>query len=89
MELDKEALDPQHKKIRTENRERKKRWREANEDRNKDNDLRCRVHKRAHKLYGKENSRMKEMWIEEEFNKRKHKRQEKEGKGPDGLPLID
>ncbi|KAI9239317.1 MAG: hypothetical protein BYD32DRAFT_232735 [Podila humilis] len=43
-------------KIRTENRERKKRWREANEDRNKDNDLRCRVSKRANKLHGKEPS---------------------------------
>ena len=86
-------IDPkdeaENERTRLENRERKKRWREANEDRNKDNDLRCRVNKRAHKLFGKESSKMKEAWIEEEFNKRKSKRQEKEGKGPDGHPLIE
>ncbi|KAF9428833.1 hypothetical protein BGZ94_000840 [Podila epigama] len=65
-------------KIRTENRERKKRWREANEDRNKDNDLRCRVTKRANKIHGKEPSEEKTRWIEEEFEKRQNKRKEKE-----------
>lgn len=86
----KESIDEaENERTRLENRERKKRWREANEDRNKDNDLRCRVNKRAHKLYGKEPSKAKEMWIEEEFNKRKSKRQEKEGKGPDGNLLIE
>lgn len=81
--------EAENERTRLENRERKKRWREANEDRNKDNDLRCRVNKRAHKLYGKEPSRAKDLWIEEEFNKRKSKRQEKEGKGPDGNLLIE
>lgn len=86
----KEVIDEaENERTRLENRERKKRWREANEDRNKDNDLRCRVNKRAHKLYGKEASKAKDMWIEEEFNKRKSKRQEKEGKGPDGNLLIE
>ncbi|KAF9394455.1 hypothetical protein CPC16_011245 [Podila verticillata] len=65
-------------KIRTENRERKKRWREANEDRNKDNDLRCRVSKRANKLHGKEPSEEKTRWMEEEFEKRQNKRKDKE-----------
>ncbi|KAG0207134.1 hypothetical protein BGX28_001565 [Mortierella sp. GBA30] len=65
-------------KIRTENRERKKRWREANEDRNKDNDLRCRVNKRANKLFGKGEMEHKTRWIEEEFKKRQTKRREKE-----------
>ncbi|KAG0032922.1 hypothetical protein BGZ82_006336 [Podila clonocystis] len=65
-------------KVRTENRERKKRWREQNEDRNKDNDLRCRVNKRANKLFGKVESEHKARWIEEEFGKRQQKRKEKE-----------
>ncbi|KAG0239574.1 hypothetical protein B0O80DRAFT_230123 [Mortierella sp. GBAus27b] len=65
-------------KVRTENRERKKRWREQNEDRNKDNDLRCRVNKRAHKLFGRGDSEHKARWIEEEFEKRQLKRKEKE-----------
>ncbi|CCJ30005.1 unnamed protein product [Pneumocystis jirovecii] len=67
-------------KIRQENRERKKRWRQANEDRNKDNDLRCRVNKRAHKLYGKEQSLAKSEWIEAEFLKRQMKRKDRERK---------
>lgn len=92
MQLDgpKDVIDEaENERTRLENRERKKRWREANEDRNKDNDLRCRVNKRAHKLYGKEPSKAKDLWIEEEFTKRKSKRQEKEGKGPDGNLLIE
>ncbi|KAG0238193.1 hypothetical protein BGX31_003329 [Mortierella sp. GBA43] len=69
-----------NQKIRNENRERKKRWREQNEDRNKDNDLRCRVNKRALKLFGKGDSEHKARWIEEEFSKRQTKRKEKERK---------
>ncbi|KAF9173183.1 hypothetical protein BGX20_003911 [Mortierella sp. AD010] len=65
-------------KVRTENRERKKRWREQNEDRNKDNDLRCRVNKRANTLLGAHDSEHKTRWIEEEFAKRQLKRKEKE-----------
>lgn len=76
-------------KQRLENRERKKRWREANEDRNKDNDLRCRVNKRANKLFGKGSTDSKENWIEEEFSKRKAKRHEKEGRSPDGSVSLD
>ncbi|RUS13772.1 hypothetical protein BC937DRAFT_94811, partial [Endogone sp. FLAS-F59071] len=67
-----------NQKVRAENRERKKRWREQNEDRNKDNDLRCRVNKRANKLFGKGDSDHKHRWIEEEFGKRQMKRKEKE-----------
>ncbi|KAL1922584.1 uncharacterized protein VTP21DRAFT_10123 [Calcarisporiella thermophila] len=65
-------------KVRAENRERKARWRKLNEERNKDNDLRCRVNKRAVKLFGKEESEHKQRWVEEEFNKRRAKRVEKE-----------
>ncbi|KAI9472850.1 hypothetical protein LPJ78_005014 [Coemansia sp. RSA 989] len=65
-------------KMRQENRERKKRWRELNEERNKDNDLRCRVNKRANQLYGAQASEAKEKWIGEEFERRQQKRREKE-----------
>ncbi|KAJ2350977.1 hypothetical protein IWW50_005663 [Coemansia erecta] len=65
-------------KMREENRERKKRWRELNEERNKDNDLRCRVNKRANQLYGATASEDKERWIGEEFERRQQKRREKE-----------
>ncbi|KAG1142991.1 hypothetical protein G6F37_009700 [Rhizopus arrhizus] len=67
-----------NQKVRADNRERKKRWRQQNEERNKDNDLRCRVNKRAHKLFGKEDNEHKRAWIEEEFRKRQQKRKEKE-----------
>ncbi|KAF9899977.1 hypothetical protein BX616_002754 [Lobosporangium transversale] len=73
-------------KVRTENRERKKRWREQNEERNKDNDLRCRVNKRANSKFGKHESEAKTRWIEEEFSKRQMKRKEKERRrNPDAV----
>jgi hypothetical protein len=65
-------------KVRQENRERKKRWRQQHGERNKDNDLRCRVNKRAHKLFGKEDSPHKQKLISDEFSKRRSKRKEKE-----------
>ncbi|ORX77612.1 hypothetical protein K493DRAFT_321349 [Basidiobolus meristosporus CBS 931.73] len=65
-------------KMRAENRERKKKWRQQNEERNKDNDLRCRVNKRANKLFGPGPSDHKTRWTEEEFKKRQQKRKEKE-----------
>ncbi|KAF8975711.1 hypothetical protein BGZ46_008913 [Entomortierella lignicola] len=77
---EKAKRDAISKKIRDENRERKKRWRQQNEDRNKDNDLRCRVNKRAIKLFGRADSEHKSRWIEEEFSKRQNKRKEKERK---------
>ncbi|KAL7275685.1 hypothetical protein RUND412_001357 [Rhizina undulata] len=70
-------------KVRQENRERKKRWREVNQDRNKDNDLRCRVTKRAGKLFGEAPSVEKTQWMANEFDKRKEKRLVKE-KARDG-----
>ncbi|ODV63846.1 SPP41 family protein ASCRUDRAFT_67908 [Ascoidea rubescens DSM 1968] len=68
---------PDKERIRFDNRERKKRWREINADRNKDNDLRCRVHKKADSLFGKEDSVKKQEWVIEEFNRRKAKRLER------------
>ncbi|KAI5858089.1 hypothetical protein BZA05DRAFT_456911 [Tricharina praecox] len=78
----------ERERIREENRERKKRWREVNQDRNKDNDLRCRVTKRAARLFGLGSSATKTAWVAAEFNKRKQKREQKEKtKGGDGLNL--
>ncbi|KAJ1907828.1 hypothetical protein LPJ81_000509 [Coemansia sp. IMI 209127] len=78
-------------KMRFENRERKKRWREVNEERNKDNDLRCRVNKRANQLYGAQSSADKEKWIGEEFVRRQQRRRDKEvrrrGGGTSSVPL--
>jgi hypothetical protein len=80
--------------VRASNRERKKKWRIHNEERSKytlmlytfylscridkDNDLRCRVNKRASKLYGVADSPAKQKWIQEEFEKRRQKRMDKE-----------
>ncbi len=61
-------------KTRISNRERKKKWREENDEKNKDNDLRCRVHKRATLVFGENDTEEKLKWIEEEFTKRKEKR---------------
>ncbi|KAF3918316.1 hypothetical protein ABW21_db0205708 [Orbilia brochopaga] len=65
----------ERERVRAENRERKKKWREENSDRNKDNDLRGRVSRRANKLFGAENSDKKREWMENEFNRRKMKRE--------------
>ncbi|KAI9490082.1 hypothetical protein BDB00DRAFT_790591 [Zychaea mexicana] len=64
--------------IRAANRERKKKWRIHNEERNKDNDLRCRVNKRASKLFGPADTEAKRAWANDEFEKRRQKRMEKE-----------
>ncbi|KAI9684635.1 MAG: hypothetical protein M1829_000008 [Trizodia sp. TS-e1964] len=70
--------EAERERVREENRERKKRWRESNSERNKDNDLRCRINKRAKKLYGPARSPQKDSWMENEFNKRRAKRESKE-----------
>jgi hypothetical protein len=61
-------------RIRIEARERKKRWRGNNTTRNKDNDLRARLQKRATNIYGPENSEEKTKWFENEFRIRREKR---------------
>ncbi|MCJ1471759.1 hypothetical protein MMC13_000399 [Lambiella insularis] len=65
-------------KLRGENRERKKRWRESNTERNKDNDLKCRINKRAKTKFGADSSAEKAAYIETEFNKRRDKREKKQ-----------
>ncbi|KAI9831134.1 MAG: hypothetical protein M1819_005222 [Sarea resinae] len=77
-EDDDPAKAAERERIREENRERKKRWRQSNAERNKDNDLRCRINKRAKKLYGIGQSAEKSAWMESEFNKRRTKRENKE-----------
>lgn len=65
-------------KIRMDNRERKKKWRGNNSDRNKDNDLRARLHRRAAQIYGREDTPEKRAWFEAEFLKRKERRLQRE-----------
>ncbi|TID29511.1 hypothetical protein CANINC_001906 [Pichia inconspicua] len=79
-QIPKDQLD-EKEKLRLENRERKKRWREFNIERNRDLDLKTRVIKRANHLYPlPEHASLKKEWIETEFKKRKQKRLEREQK---------
>ncbi|KAK9452643.1 hypothetical protein V1511DRAFT_131716 [Dipodascopsis uninucleata] len=66
--------EEERERIKLENRARKRKWRELNEDRNKDNDLRGRVNRRADLLFGKQESSEKQAWMDAEFVKRKEKR---------------
>jgi hypothetical protein len=70
-----EAKEALAERMRMENRERKKRWRERNE--------------RANKLFGLEPSEHKSRWIAEEFDRRRQKRKEKEARRKLGLTGID
>ncbi|KAI5966778.1 uncharacterized protein KGF55_000187 [Candida pseudojiufengensis] len=66
------------RKTRIANRERKKKWREENAERNKDNDLRIRVQKKATNKFGETDTSEKLVWVEEEIKKRKAKRSNKQ-----------
>ncbi|MCJ1243907.1 hypothetical protein MMC30_001104 [Trapelia coarctata] len=66
------------KKLREEARERKKQWRESNAQKNKDNDLRCRINRLAKSKFGVAPSTEKSAYIEAEFNKRRNKRERKQ-----------
>ncbi|MCJ1282100.1 hypothetical protein MMC26_001423 [Xylographa opegraphella] len=68
----------ERERLRGENRERKKRWRETNAERNKDNDLKCRINKRAKAKFGIGSSAEKTAYVESEFNKRRNKREKKQ-----------
>lgn len=86
-QIPKHQLD-EKEKLRLENRERKKRWREFNIERNRDIDLKTRVIKRANHLYPlPEHEVLKKEWIETEFKKRKQKRLEREQKK--NINMID
>ncbi|KAH3667846.1 hypothetical protein WICMUC_005246 [Wickerhamomyces mucosus] len=69
-----ETPEEQKERIKIENRERKKRWRDANRLKNQNNDLRARLKKRAIQLFGQNHSEKKTEWIEQEFEKRKNRR---------------
>ncbi|KAG7662665.1 uncharacterized protein J8A68_003795 [[Candida] subhashii] len=76
-----QAQTPEHmKKLRFENRERKQKWREENQERNKDNDLRQRVLKKATAIFGEIDSPEKAAWAEREFEMRKQKRIDRQKK---------
>ncbi|KAK9481384.1 hypothetical protein V1514DRAFT_323666 [Lipomyces japonicus] len=80
-------------RLKLDNRLRKQRWRELNEERNKDNDLRGRVMRRADIIFGKENLQQKMQWIDQEFSRRRQKRlkrlqQKSRNSGDDGIEGI-
>lgn len=76
----KEDMD-EKERVRFENRERKKRWREFNIERNRDIDLKTRVIKRANHLYpNPEHEELRKQWISTEFDKRKQKRMNRQQK---------
>ncbi|KAK9451587.1 uncharacterized protein V1518DRAFT_408971 [Limtongia smithiae] len=64
-------------RLKTLNRLRKKRWRQINDERNKDTDLRGRVNRRADTVFGKNETDTKRQWIEAEFEKRRQKRMQR------------
>ena len=53
---------------------------EENAERNKDNDLRSRVLKRATLMFGEKDTPDKKSWVDDEFNKRREKRIAKQKK---------
>ncbi|OBZ90630.1 hypothetical protein A0J61_01327 [Choanephora cucurbitarum] len=55
---------------RAETTERMRKWRAQNKEKNKQNDLRCRVYRIARQKFGKKESEEKNRFIEEEINKR-------------------
>lgn len=66
-------------RIRIDNRNRKKRWRDTNLDRNRDNDLRGRIVRRAAAIFGPMDSKQKLDWIEEEYLRRRERRMIRDG----------
>lgn len=79
---------PLTEKVKIDNRERKKRWREFNTERNRDLDLKTRVTKKALTLFpGDEHELLREEWINTEFEKRKEKRLLKEQRNRENLPF--
>lgn len=79
-DLTPEERAQEKERIRMENRARKRRWRGNNQIRNKDNDLRARLHRRALMMFGAQDSVEKQQWLEAEFFKRKERRMKREGK---------
>ena len=59
---------------RAETTERMRKWRAENRDKNKRNDLRCRVYRLARQKYGEEDTEEKLQFINEEINRRLDRR---------------
>lgn len=55
---------------RQETTERMRKWRAENKDKNKRNDLRCRVYRLARQKFGEEDSEEKQQFIQDEINRR-------------------
>ncbi|KAI8993462.1 hypothetical protein BDB01DRAFT_847340 [Pilobolus umbonatus] len=55
---------------RAETTERMRKWRAENRDKNKRNDLRCRVYRLARQKFGEEESMEKQQFIDDEINRR-------------------
>lgn len=62
-------------RTRDDNRRRKQSWRNTHLERNKDNDLRCRINTKANKLFGSQPSEERTKFLESEFTKRREKRE--------------
>lgn len=62
-------------RMRADARERKRRWRDSNVERNRMNDLRARIHRRAVELFGEGDSPQKAQWVNEEFIRRRDRRE--------------
>lgn len=71
--------DEDRDRIRHENRNRKRKWRDTNYSRNKDNDLRARIYKKAVMIFGEHDSPQKSDYIEREYLKRRERRFMREG----------
>lgn len=61
-------------RMRADARERKRRWRDSNVERNRMNDLRARIHRKAGELFGEGDSPQKTHWINQEFMRRRDRR---------------
>ncbi|MCJ1464329.1 hypothetical protein MMC07_002942 [Pseudocyphellaria aurata] len=69
------ATIAEREKTRDGNRKRKQNWRNTHLERNKDNDLRCRINSSAKREFGSEPSDEKAKYVESEFTKRREKRE--------------
>ncbi|KAK9720526.1 hypothetical protein K7432_004106 [Basidiobolus ranarum] len=58
--------------------ERMRKWRAENAEKNKDNDTRCRVYRLAKVKFGPDSSPEKQMWIQDEIDKRINRRKSRE-----------
>ncbi|KAJ1984198.1 hypothetical protein H4R34_000804 [Dimargaris verticillata] len=58
--------------------ERMRRWRAENVEKNRENDMRCRVYRLARQHFGQEDSEEKRQWIQNEITRRTERRKQRE-----------